>query len=41
MINNLDYCHKETPIANNEKEAKINVQTFNPNLKSHIGQMGL
>ena len=30
MINNLGICHEETVIANNEKEAKRNVQSFNP-----------
>ena len=33
MINDLGNCHEETIIANNEKEAKINLQTFNPNSK--------
>ena len=33
MINDLGNCHEETVIANNEKEAKKNVQTFNPNSK--------
>ena len=33
MINDLGNCHEETIIANNEKEAKINVQTFNPSSK--------
>jgi len=32
MINDLGNCHKETVIAINEKEAKKNVQSFNPNL---------
>ena len=31
MINDLGNRHEETIIANNEKEAKCNVQTFNPN----------
>ncbi len=31
MINDLGNCHEETLIANNEKEPKRNVQTFNPN----------
>ena len=31
MINDQGNYHEETTIANNEKEAKINVQTFNPN----------
>ena len=30
MINELGNCHEETVIANNEEEAKRNVQTFNP-----------
>ena len=30
MINDLGHCHDETVIAKNEKEAKRNVQTFNP-----------
>ena len=29
MINELGNCQEETVIANNEKEAKMNVQTFN------------
>ena len=33
MINDLGHCHEETVIANNEKEARLNVQTFNPNSK--------
>ena len=33
MINDLGHCHDETVIANNEKEAKRNVQLFNPNSK--------
>ena len=33
MINDLGYSHEETVIANNEVEAKINVQTFNPKSK--------
>ena len=33
MINELGNCHEETVIANNEKEAKSNVQTFNPRSK--------
>ncbi len=33
MINNLGSCHKETVIANNEKDAKRSVQTFNPKSK--------
>ncbi len=33
MINYLGDCHEETFIANNEKEAIRNVQTFNPNSK--------
>ena len=31
MINDLGNCHEETVIANNENEAKNNVQSFNPN----------
>ena len=31
MINDLDHHHKETVIANNEKEAKNNALGFNPN----------
>ncbi len=31
MINDLGNRHEETVIANNENEAKRNVQTFNPN----------
>ena len=31
MVNKLGNYHEETVIANNEKEAKRNVQTFNPN----------
>ena len=34
MINDLGNCHEETVIANNQKEAKRNVQTFNP--KSNV-----
>ena len=30
MINDLGIWHEETVIANNEKEAKTNVQTFDP-----------
>ena len=33
MINDLGNQHEETVIANNEKEAKMNVQTFNPKSK--------
>ena len=33
MINDLGNCHEETVIANNEKEAKMNVQTFNSKSK--------
>ena len=33
MINDLGNCHEETVIANNEREAKINVQTINRNSK--------
>ena len=33
MINDLGNCHEETVIANNEKEAKLNAQTFNPTSK--------
>ena len=33
MINDLGSFHEETVIANNEKEAIRNVQTFNPNSK--------
>ena len=33
MINDLGICHEETVIANNVKEAKRNVHTFNPNSK--------
>ncbi len=33
MINDLGNSHEETVIANNEKEAKKNVQTFNPTSK--------
>ena len=33
MINDQGNCHDETIIANNEKEAKMNVQTFNPRSK--------
>ena len=32
MINDLGNRHEETVIASNEKKAKINVQTINPNL---------
>ena len=31
MINGLGNYHEETVIANNQKEAKNNVKTFNPN----------
>ena len=33
MINDLGNCHEETIIANNEKEAKMNVHKFNPKSK--------
>ena len=33
MINNPGNCHEETVIANNDKEAKMNVQKFNPKSK--------
>ena len=33
MINDLGNCHEETIIANNEKEAKRNIQTLNPKSK--------
>ena len=33
MINDIGNCHEETVIANNEMEAKRNVQTFNPKSK--------
>ena len=33
MVNDLGEEHEETVIANNEKEAKMNVQTFNPRSK--------
>ena len=33
MINDLGHSHEETVIANNEKEAKKNVQIFNPKSK--------
>ena len=33
MISELGNFHEETVIANNEKEAKRNVQTFNPDSK--------
>ena len=33
MMNDLGSCHEETVIANNVKEAKRNVQTFNPKSK--------
>ena len=33
MINHLGNYHEETIIANNEKQAKRNVQTFNPKSK--------
>ena len=33
MINELGNCHEETVIANNEKEAKRNVQKYNPQSK--------
>ena len=33
MINDLGNWHEETVIADNKKEAKMNVQTFNPNSK--------
>ena len=33
VINDLGNCYEETVIANNEKEAKSNVQTFNPKSK--------
>ena len=33
MINNLGNCHEETVIANNEQEAKSNLQNLNPKSK--------
>jgi len=33
MIKDLVICHEESVIANKEKDAKRNVQTFNPNSK--------
>jgi len=33
MVNDLGDCHEETVIANNENEAKRDVQTFNPKSK--------
>ena len=33
MINDLGNSHEETVIANNENEAKRNVQLFNPSSK--------
>tara|TARA_B100000579_G_scaffold24525_1_gene17267 strand:- start:195 stop:341 length:147 start_codon:yes stop_codon:yes gene_type:complete len=33
MTNDLGNSHEETIIANNEKEAKCNAQTLNPNSK--------
>ena len=33
MINDLGNSHEETIIANNESEAKKNVQLFNPSYK--------
>ena len=33
MINDHGNWHEETIIANNEREAKRNVQTFNPSSK--------
>ena len=33
MISELGNFHEETVIANNEKEAKRDVQTFNPDSK--------
>ncbi len=33
MINDLGNWHEETVIANNEKDAKMNVQAFNPTSK--------
>ncbi len=33
MVNELGNYHEETVIANNENEAKRNVQTFNPKSK--------
>ena len=33
MINDLGNSHEETVIANNEKEAKMNVMSFNPKAK--------
>jgi len=33
MINDLGNCHEETIIANNEKDAKKNVQIYNPKSK--------
>ncbi len=33
MINQLGNFHEETIIANNEKEAERNLQTFNPKSK--------
>tara|TARA_B100000579_G_C22495471_1_gene694428 strand:- start:465 stop:593 length:129 start_codon:yes stop_codon:yes gene_type:complete len=33
MINDLGKAYDETVIANNEKEAKINVKALNPKVK--------
>ena len=33
MINDLGNCHEETVIANNQKEAKMNVKSYNPKSK--------
>ncbi len=33
MISNRGNCHEETVIANNEQEAKRNVQIYNPKSK--------
>ena len=32
MFNHLGNCHEDTVIANNEKKAKMNVQTLNPKI---------
>ena len=41
MINDLCNRQEETVTANNEKEAKINLQTYNPNLNVLDAKMGL
>ena len=39
MINEISNFQEETVIANNENEAKMNVQTFNPKSKDLEAQL--